>query len=34
MDFLEPMSYANIDWYEIWLVSVDTFRMRGGSVVV
>ncbi|ARI05263.1 binding-protein-dependent transport system inner membrane component family protein [Pseudomonas aeruginosa] len=27
------MSFANIDWYEIWLASVDTFWMLGGSLL-
>ncbi|MBM9961255.1 metal ABC transporter permease, partial [Pseudomonas aeruginosa] len=26
-------SFANIDWYEIWLASVDTFWMLGGSLL-
>ena len=34
MDFFETMSFANIDWYEIWLASVDTFWMLGGSLLV
>ncbi|MDU2610292.1 MAG: methionine ABC transporter permease, partial [Pseudomonas aeruginosa] len=25
--------FANIDWYEIWLASVDTFWMLGGSLL-
>ena len=33
MDFFETMSFANIDWYEIWLASVDTFWMLGGSLL-
>ncbi|WP_121350380.1 methionine ABC transporter permease [Pseudomonas aeruginosa] len=33
MDFFETMSLANIDWYEIWLASVDTFWMLGGSLL-
>ena len=33
MDFFETMSVANIDWYEIWLASVDTFWMLGGSLL-
>lgn len=33
MDFFETMSFANIDWYEIWLASVDTFCMLGGSLL-
>lgn len=33
MDFFETMSFANIDWYEIWLTSVDTFWMLGGSLL-
>ncbi|MGU0536545.1 methionine ABC transporter permease [Pseudomonas aeruginosa] len=34
MDFFETMSFANIDWYEIWLASVDTFWMLGGSLLL
>ncbi|MGC3803898.1 metal ABC transporter permease, partial [Pseudomonas aeruginosa] len=33
MDFIETMSFANIDWYEIWLASVDTYWMLGGSLL-
>ncbi|MCO2634120.1 ABC transporter permease [Pseudomonas aeruginosa] len=33
MDFFETMSFANIDWYEIWLASGDTFWMLGGSLL-
>ena len=33
MDFFETASFANIDWYEIWLASVDTFWMLGGSLL-
>ncbi|EJY58450.1 D-methionine ABC transporter membrane protein [Pseudomonas aeruginosa CIG1] len=33
MDFFETMSFANIDWYDIWLASVDTFWMLGGSLL-
>ncbi|HGM7402133.1 methionine ABC transporter permease [Pseudomonas aeruginosa] len=33
MDFFETMSFANIDWYEIWMASVDTFWMLGGSLL-
>ncbi|HBO1016196.1 TPA: ABC transporter permease [Pseudomonas aeruginosa] len=33
MDFFETMSFANIDWYEIWLASVDTIWMLGGSLL-
>ncbi len=33
MDFFETMSFANIDWYEIWLASVDTFWMLGDSLL-
>ena len=33
MDFFETMSFANIDWYEIWLASVDTCWMLGGSLL-
>ncbi|HGE2231105.1 TPA: methionine ABC transporter permease [Pseudomonas aeruginosa] len=33
MDFFETMSFANIDWYEIWLASVDTFWTLGGSLL-
>ncbi|HBO0969970.1 TPA: ABC transporter permease [Pseudomonas aeruginosa] len=33
MDFFETMSFANIDWYEIWQASVDTFWMLGGSLL-
>lgn len=33
MDFFETMSFANIDWYEVWLASVDTFWMLGGSLL-
>ncbi|HBN9510504.1 methionine ABC transporter permease [Pseudomonas aeruginosa] len=33
MDLFETMSFANIDWYEIWLASVDTFWMLGGSLL-
>ncbi|HHK5095385.1 TPA: methionine ABC transporter permease [Pseudomonas aeruginosa] len=33
MDFFKTMSFANIDWYEIWLASVDTFWMLGGSLL-
>ena len=33
MDFFETMSFANIDLYEIWLASVDTFWMLGGSLL-
>ncbi|HHK2525772.1 TPA: methionine ABC transporter permease [Pseudomonas aeruginosa] len=33
MDFFETMSFANIDWYEIWLASVDTFWMLRGSLL-
>lgn len=33
MDFFETTSFANIDWYEIWLASVDTFWMLGGSLL-
>lgn len=33
MDFFETISFANIDWYEIWLASVDTFWMLGGSLL-
>ncbi|TEQ27304.1 ABC transporter permease [Pseudomonas aeruginosa] len=33
MDFFETMSFTNIDWYEIWLASVDTFWMLGGSLL-
>ncbi|KXE08155.1 metal ABC transporter permease [Pseudomonas aeruginosa] len=33
MNFFETMSFANIDWYEIWLASVDTFWMLGGSLL-
>lgn len=33
MDFFETMSFANIDWYEIWLASFDTFWMLGGSLL-
>ncbi|HDQ4606639.1 ABC transporter permease [Pseudomonas aeruginosa] len=33
MDVFETMSFANIDWYEIWLASVDTFWMLGGSLL-
>ncbi|HCG0887412.1 TPA: ABC transporter permease [Pseudomonas aeruginosa] len=33
MDFFETMSFANIDWCEIWLASVDTFWMLGGSLL-
>ncbi len=33
MDFFETMSFANIDWYEIWLASVDTLWMLGGSLL-
>ncbi|MFZ7028479.1 methionine ABC transporter permease [Pseudomonas aeruginosa] len=33
MGFFETMSFANIDWYEIWLASVDTFWMLGGSLL-
>ena len=32
-DSFETMSFANIDWYEIWLASVDTFWMLGGSLL-
>ena len=33
MDFFETMSFANIDWYAIWLASVDPFWMLGGSLL-
>ncbi|MGV8744033.1 metal ABC transporter permease, partial [Pseudomonas aeruginosa] len=33
MDFFETISFANIDCYEIWLASVDTFCILGVSLL-